>query len=287
MSDENNTTSVEGTETVVEDSAVETNTTNETTQQTNTEPTLEEQVQELEQELLSIDELLNLNNEDVEEFTEDANYKGMKPLHHWMQNVPEDVRKHLANLRSSYTRKTQELAQQRKEIEQIKEKMFQQNDRIANNPMLEQMRQYATEEEHDVYTEEGMKKEIQKQAALMLQEMMKPAQQQIMQEKRQMELDRFKSQNPDLTSPELKMPIAKLLMERPELKLEDAYYIVKSKVTQERAAQQLQEQSQRKANQRNNYKKTSTGRNVSPSGTPKFRSAWEAFQWHKTNSSKG
>ena len=52
-------------------------------------------------ELLTIDELLDINEEEYIEFTEDANHKGMKPLHEWMKHIPEDVRKHVANIRSS------------------------------------------------------------------------------------------------------------------------------------------------------------------------------------------
>jgi len=95
----NNTTS--GTETVetVEEN-VETNeieTEEVETAETDTDKTIET----LEEELLTIEELLDLNEEDYDEFTEDANHKGMKPLHEWMQHIPEDVRKHVANIRSS------------------------------------------------------------------------------------------------------------------------------------------------------------------------------------------
>ena len=58
---------------------------------------------------LTIDDLLNLGADADPLFTDDANHKGMKPLHEWVGHLPEDVRKHVANLRSSYTRKTQEL----------------------------------------------------------------------------------------------------------------------------------------------------------------------------------
>ena len=55
---------------------------------------------------LTLDDLLAMSEDDVEEFKQE-NHTGMKPLHHWMQHMPEDVRKHLANIRGDYTRKTQ------------------------------------------------------------------------------------------------------------------------------------------------------------------------------------
>jgi hypothetical protein len=246
------------------------------------ETTTEQTIEELEAELMSIDELLKLNEEDYPEFEDDANHKGMKPLHHWMQHMPEDVRKHVANMRASYTRKTQAIAEQRKELENLKQELLNQKDLAVNNPVIKQMQQYA-ETENDVYTEAGLQAEIKKQAALMMQEMMKPAQQQIQLEQRQMELQRFKSEHPDLTSDELRKPIAQMLVERPELKLEDAYYIVKSKYETQKALIAQEEAKRTKQTRRETFQKTSTGKSVSPSGTPQFRSAWEAFQYHKNN----
>ena len=70
--------------------------------------------------------------------------------------------------------------------------------------------------------------------------------------------------------------MAKLLMERPELKLEDAYYMVKGQVQQ--TAAQAQKQAQRET-----LNKTSTGTAVRSGAAPKFKSAWDAYQWHKVN----
>ena len=127
-------------------------------------------------ELMTIEELLGINEDDFEEFTEDANHKGMKPLHEWMQHIPEDVRKHVANIRSSYTRKTQEIAEMRKALEAERMELQRQQDNALNNPFLKRAEEeLAKEEEYDIYTTEGMQAEIKRQAAKMLQEMMKPA----------------------------------------------------------------------------------------------------------------
>jgi hypothetical protein len=250
----------------------------------NVEEVVEEVVEES-TEPLTIDDLLAIDEELFPEFKEE-NHKGMKPLHEWVKNVPGDVRKHLANMRSSYTRKTQELAEQRKELEQMKQELFATKERTVNNPMLQQIQQYATEEEHDIYTEDGMKAEIKRQASLMLQEMMKPAQEQIYAEKRQMELQRFKSEHPDLTSDDIRLPVAQLLTDRPELSLEDAYYIVKAKVETTKAKQLQEEASKVKQQRKDTLAKTSTGTANAPQGAPKFKDAWEAFQWHKQQNSK-
>ena len=113
----NNTTS--GTETVenVETAEVTETVDTEETVDTPDDADVSADVGEEDVELMTIEELLNLGEDDYEEFTEDANHKGMKPLHEWMQHIPEDVRKHVANIRSSYTQKTQELAETRRALE--------------------------------------------------------------------------------------------------------------------------------------------------------------------------
>lgn len=144
---------------------------------------------EVETEEYTIEDLLSIDAEQFPEFAEE-NHKGMKPLHSWLEHLPEDVRKHVANIRSSYTRKTQELSAERKQLEAIREELLSTKEGTLNNELLEQLSQVP--EDNDVYTEEGMKAEIKRQAAEMLKEMLQPAQQKIQMERKQMELDSFK-----------------------------------------------------------------------------------------------
>jgi hypothetical protein len=240
-----------------------------------------------EEELMTIEELLGLNEDDYEEFTEDANHKGMKPLHEWMGHIPEDVRKHVANIRSSYTRKTQELAEMRKALEAERAELMRQQEMSVNNPFLKQAEQeLAKEEEYDLYTPEGMQAEIKRQAAQMLKEMMKPAQEEIQIKQRRMQLESFKTENPELMDDAYRLPVAQMLQERPELKLEDAFYIVKAKVDAQKLKAEREQVAKQKSQRRETLRKTSSGKSVTPSGTPKFRDAWEAYQYHKSLNSK-
>lgn len=240
---------------------------------------------------MSLEDLLAMTDEDFAEFEPEANHKGMKPLHHWLNHVPEDVRKHLGNIRSSYTRKTQELAEQRRQLEEqsksLQARLMETQEATLNNPMLEKMRGIAADEtDIDLYTEEGLQAAIQREAAKMVKEMLEPAQLQMKQEleikRREMALQDFKQQHPDLTSPEMKMPIAQLLMERPELKLEDAYYIVKSKMETQKAVEAQAVAQQQRSTRKEALNKTSTGKAATPAGTPKFRDAWKAYNYHKS-----
>jgi hypothetical protein len=235
---------------------------------------------------LTIEQLIKLNEQDFEEFKDDAQHKGMKPLHDWLKHVPPDVRKHIANLRADYTRKTQQLATERSELEKVRGELYATREGVINGPLAKMVKEVDTTEEYDLFDTEGMKKEIQRQATLMLQQMLKPAQEEVAAQQRRVELDRFKAENPELITDEYRFPVAKMLQERPELKLEDAFYIVKAKVeTEKLKAQrtQLQAQKQQRAQ---TLQKTSSGTTQNPSGTPKFRDAYEAFLWHQSKVSK-
>ncbi len=40
---------------------------------------------------ITLDDLLSIDDEQYPEFKSEDSHKGMKPLSHWMQHVPEDV----------------------------------------------------------------------------------------------------------------------------------------------------------------------------------------------------
>jgi len=200
---------------------------------------------------------------------------------------PEDVRKHIGNLRASYTRKTQELANLRKELEAERDAMVSQRQQTMNNPAYQKAVELAnSEEQFDLYDPEGMKREIERQAAIQLKQMLEPAREQIKMEQRKVELQRFKDQNPELMDDAYRLPIAKMLHERPELRLEDAFYIVKAKVGAEKLEAEKRQMEAQRASRRETLKKTSTGANATPKGSPKFKDAWAAYQYHKAQQDK-
>lgn len=249
--------------------------------------TSEEVVNELDNELadVTLEDLLNLDEDRYPEFKEE-NHKGMKPLAHWMQHVPEEVRKHLANIRSDYTRKTQEISRIRSSLEEKEREILAKNEHIMRGPLAEKLSSINTTEEYDLFDPEGMRKEIQRQAGLMLKEMLEPAQKELEVQQRKLALDNFKAQNPELTSPEYKKPILELLAERPELKLEDAFYIVKAKIDSQKLSEERLKVSNQKAARKDIALKSSVGSRTAVSETPKFRSAIEAYNWHKANGMK-
>ena len=65
-----------------------------------------------------------------------------------------------------------------------------------------------------------------------------------------------------------------------ELKLEDAFFIVKAKADTLKMKARDQELANQKASRAQTLRKTAPGSNVTPSGTPKFKDAWEAYSYH-------
>jgi Skp family chaperone for outer membrane proteins len=227
---------------------------------------------------VSLDELIGADFGD--DPIMNGTHKGIPDYRKILEHIPENGKKLVQNLRSSYTQKTQEIAQVRRELEAEKAELARQRALLSESDFARNVRELATKQpEHDAWSDEGLQERINLQAAKMMQEMLTPLQQDLEAQRRQVSLDTFKSQHPDLTSDEIRMPVAQLLMSRPELKLEDAYYIVRGQITK-------QENEQARKIQKEALLKTSTGNAVRNAAPPKFKDAWQAYQWHKANGGK-
>lgn len=237
-----------------------------------------------EQELmLSLEELLEAD------FGDDSimgqTHKGLPHYNEVLKHLPENGRKLIANLRASYTQKTQEMAELRKSLNEEKTKLAAQNETFTNSNFAKNIKEQASLPDIDVdpWSDDGMAAKIKQEATRMMADMMKPLQQEMVLNKRKGELATFKSDHPDLMTPSIKDSVAKMLMSRQELSLEDAYYIVKAKMSQEELLQLKRDNKEKKAIARDTLNATSTGKNINAQGIPQFKDAWEAFQWHKTS----
>ncbi len=274
---------MEDTTTVVEDNTVGTvEDTSQTTETANQPDTMEGSVDNNTNDMvMTVDDLLNITQDQYPEFGDD-NHTGMPPLHDVMKHLPENARKHLANIRRSYTQKTQELANMKKELETNAETYLSDQALVYDNELNKRLQDITSrEEQFDIYSEEGMKSEIQRQAAQMMQDMLQPARDKMASESRRFELQKFKEQNPELTDSDHRNAIAQMLTERPELKLEDAFYIVKAKLGSARLEEEKKQISEQRQSRRDTFNMTSNGSTSSPKELPKFTDAWSAFQWHK------
>jgi len=232
---------------------------------------------------ITLDDLLNIDEEQYPEFKAETSHAGMKPLHHWLQHVPEDVRKHIANIRSDYTRKTQEIATMRKSLQDKESEILGRDRHLVDGQLAASLKDINTEEQYDLFDPEGMKSEIQRQAKLMLAEMLKPAQEELQVKARKVELENFKAANPELGDPAYRSATIALLGERPDLSFEDAFFITKAKLDSKRSAEDKARGVEAKTARRDTAMKSSVGTRAAPQGTPKFASGVEAYKWHKAN----
>jgi len=188
-----------------------------------------------------------------------------------VNSLPEDAQKLMANLRADYTRKTQELSNQRKEVEAMRTSLM-------NSDFNKQVDEIANQErvELDPYDNASFEKRIEQEVATRLQEMMKPIRMEQELQTRRSKLEQFKQANPDMM--EFKDDIASMLNDNEALSLQDAYYIVKGKTMSERMVTLEEENTARKAKMREAGLKIQTGSRGSEK-PPKGLKGYEIYKW--------
>ena len=157
----------------------------------------------------------------------DENYKGID-YNKVINDLPEDARKIVANLRRSFTTKSQEVAEQRKKLEAVASDLASQREALIQSDFFEDIKAKSTPEEgatFDPYDPTSVEKRIEKEVAVRLRQMLEPmhAEHRIQQQKNQVAA--FKQQYPDLE--DIKMDVAGALREHDHLTLEQAYWQVK------------------------------------------------------------
>jgi len=196
-----------------------------------------------------------------------------------LEVLPDDAKTLIGNLRADYTRKTQELAQQRKELDaQMKA--------LTDGEFFKRVREQASQPdvELDPYRTETFEARIQQEVARRMQEAFQPLQQQQELQMRQMKLNEFKSNHPDLD--DMKHDVADLLKSNPSLSLQDAYFITKGKKSTNRLTELEQENAERKARMREIGLKIGQGKDVNPNKPPKGLKGYDLYQWFERQKTK-
>ena len=180
----------------------------------------------------------------------------------------------MANLRADYTRKTQALAEERKQLEAMRNS-------LSNSEFNQKIDEVANAEtvQLDPYDDNSFNARIEQEVARRLQEMMKPIRmEQEMSNKRQA-LENFKRDNPDLM--DYRSEVAELLQGNDALSLQDAYYIVKGRKTQTRLQELENENKLRTEKMREAGLKISTGTRGGDR-PPKGLRGYEVYKWYKS-----
>lgn len=204
----------------------------------------------------------------------DGTHKGVN-WNDTVSGLPDDAQKLLANLRADYTKKTQDLARQRKALESERKALL-------NEDYLANINEKANQEiQFDPFDNDSVNARIEQEVAKRMQQMIQPLQQEYELQQRQMALDNFKSAHPDLQ--DYKTEIAKLLMTDQSLNLERAYYIVKGKANTDKAAAYEKELQTYKQAAREYGLKVGGGRINNPSNNipeqVKKGGPYEIYKW--------
>lgn len=194
-----------------------------------------------------------------------------------ISSLPDEAQKLLANLRADYTRKTQELSQQKKELEAIKTSM-------TKDDFYNSLQEKAGTEnvELDPYDTESFNKRIEQEVARRLQDMLNPIREEQAVMRKRAQLERFKAENPDLM--DYKDQVKELLVSNNSLSLEDAYYIAKGQALSQENKKLKTELDARQARMREVGLKLSGAGAREQKQIPKhLKSAHQIYAWLKNN----
>lgn len=196
-----------------------------------------------------------------------------------ISELSDDGKKILANLRSDYTRKTQEIARQSKELEGQRQALLE-SDAYRNI----QARATEAPVDADPFDPQAFNQRIEQEVAKRLADVLKPMQNEYESQQRRQKLERFKSENPDLES--YKTEIVEVLKTNENLNLEQAYYLVKGKTQTQKLRQAEQELVAYKTAAKDYGLKVSIGSvNSGPLKPPTSvkRDAYSVYRWLQAN----
>ena len=159
-------------------------------------------------------------------------------------SVPENVQRAMASLRADYTRKTQELARQRRKVEDLQANLTNSD---AFKALQEQASAAAAEgEEFDPFDPKSFQSYVDRKVAQQLQSVLQPMYEEQMKVQSRRKVDDFMDDHPELrTDDGLRRQVYDLLKESEQMTLEQGYWIVKGKMAQQNQIRE-QQQAQKK-----------------------------------------
>ena len=177
------------------------------------------------------------SNTDVE--PEEAKEETLREGESWqsvLEGAPEDVQRAMASLRADYTRKTQDLAQQRKELARQQKAL---TDSDAYKAITELA--HGDDVQFDPFDPQSFDAYVNKVVAERLSSILEPMRQEQLQFQAQSKLEAFMVQHPELkTDQAFRKEVHQTLTDNEHLDLEAAYWIVQGRRAKAQQAQQDQ-----------------------------------------------
>ena len=160
---------------------------------------------------------------------------------------PPEVQRAMAEMRKAFTRKTQDLAAEKRKVEA-------QNKALMESGIVEQLAVDAgrVPEDFDPFNPDHLMQVVEAKVAARLQQVLEPLHKQNQQHEARARYESFKEQHPDLVNNDsIKSGVYKALQNDPNLKLEAAYWMVKGKaLAAEQAENKERAEVRRRAAQR-------------------------------------
>lgn len=177
-----------------------------------------------------------------------------------IKQVPPDIARLMKQMQGDYTRKTQELASQRKDFLREREALMKGAQTLEDRELPE----------YDPYNEDSIKARIEQEVTRRLREVLEPMQQEYEVMQAEDSYKAFLSEHPEFESDNaLRSEVQYLLENNASLDLETAYWAAKGKQAKtQREVQRTERAAKRKANREAAMKGTGRPRRVSPGGNP-------------------
>lgn len=237
-------------------------------------------------------EIENLLTAQIEDpiFSSEESYKGIN-YQEVVNGLPDDAKKIIANLRSSYTRKTQELAEQQKVMSQHVEEIQAHRDAMLSSDFHKGLEEQAGEETKaiDPFNPKTVEDRIQQEIAKRMQDMLKPMRHAHELQQRKFQLQAFKREHPDLEG--MKKEVAQILIDNKGMNLEQAYWVTKGKKLDQTSRQQDEELNRYKSAARSAGLKVGGTNRGTTRGVPQYvldkDDPVAIYKWLEANKGKG
>jgi hypothetical protein len=208
--------------------------------------------------------------------------EGLREGESWdslFQQADENSQRAMQQLRADYTRKTQELAQERKALAEEAQKIEAMRMNLQENAAYKAIQEAAQEDagDFDPYDTESFQRYVNKIVAERLQAVLQPMAEQQMKAQAQTKVQAFMAEHSDLTTDEgLKTEVRQTLLNNESLSLQDAYWIVKGRRSHSATEKQQMEELAFKQAAKASGLKVGMGQNKGmtvPSGAGKMKAA--------------
>jgi hypothetical protein len=219
-------------------------TTSETVADIAAEPTVPDRRPDWKQKL---DRILDAHRADLDasaqkQEAEDAKLREGESWDSILKNQPDDVQRAMKALRADYTRKTMALAKQRRDLEAAQAA-------IVESPVLGQLKAVAESagEELNPWDPDSLNAGIERLVAAKLHSLLEPMQRQHQAQQARANYETFMDAHPELrTDTELRAEVRRELERNQALDLETAFWAVKGRRLQGRAAQEKADKARRR-----------------------------------------